>query len=70
MNNKKFLLIEEQGAGTRKACPVVMEVMKETDGNGADIVIDAVGCLISDAVKCVKASGSVLLFGQNYLEYF
>jgi len=41
------------------------EVMKETDGNGADIVIDAVGCLISDAVKCVKASGSVLLFGQN-----
>ena len=32
MNNKKFLLIEEQGAGTRKACPVVMEVTKETDG--------------------------------------
>ena len=32
MNNKKFLLIEEQGADTRKVCPVVMEVMKETDG--------------------------------------
>ena len=32
MNNKKFLLIEEQGAGTRRASPIVMEVIKETDG--------------------------------------
>lgn len=41
------------------------EIMKETEGLGADIVIDAVGVLIEDAIKCVKPAGQVLLFGLN-----
>ena len=41
------------------------EVKKETHGRGADIVVDAVGVLINDAVKCVKPAGQVLLFGLN-----
>ena len=41
------------------------EVLKETDGNGADIVVDAVGVLLQDALKTVKSGGSILLFGQN-----
>ncbi|MGL6198926.1 MAG: zinc-dependent alcohol dehydrogenase [Lachnospiraceae bacterium] len=41
------------------------EVRKLTEGNGADIVIDAVGVLINDAIRAVKNGGSILLFGQN-----
>lgn len=41
------------------------EVLKETDGRGADIVVDAVGMLLPDAIRCAKAGGSILLFGQN-----
>lgn len=41
------------------------EILKETDGRGADIVIDAVGVLVNDAVKCVKPAGQVVLFGLN-----
>lgn len=41
------------------------EVLWETDGNGADIVIDAVGVLIESAISAVKSGGSILLFGQN-----
>lgn len=41
------------------------QVLAETDGRGADIVVDAVGCLLPDAIRCVKAGGSILLFGQN-----
>lgn len=40
-------------------------VLQETDGCGADIVVDAVGCLLPDAIRAVKAGGSILLFGQN-----
>lgn len=41
------------------------EVLKETGGRGADVVVDAVGVLLPDAIRTVKASGSILLFGQN-----
>lgn len=41
------------------------EVLSETEGTGADIVIDAVGILINDALSAVKSGGSILLFGQN-----
>jgi threonine dehydrogenase-like Zn-dependent dehydrogenase len=42
------------------------EIMKETGGIGADVVVDAVGVLIDDALKCVRPAGRVLLFGQNF----
>ncbi|MGC4018109.1 MAG: alcohol dehydrogenase catalytic domain-containing protein [Muricomes sp.] len=41
------------------------EVLKETAGMGADIVIDAVGVLLPEAIRAVKRGGSILLFGQN-----
>lgn len=41
------------------------EIMKATGGRGVDIVVDAVGTLINDAVQCVKPAGQVLLFGLN-----
>lgn len=41
------------------------EIMKETENLGTDIVIDAVGVLVNDAIKCVKPAGQVLLFGLN-----
>lgn len=42
------------------------EIIKsETNGYGADIVIDAVGVLLNDALSCVRASGTILLFGLN-----
>lgn len=41
------------------------EVLKETQGMGADIVVDAVGVLVNDAVKCVKPAGQVVLYGLN-----
>lgn len=41
------------------------EVRKETKGIGADIVIDAVGVLLPDAIRTVKNGGSILLFGMN-----
>lgn len=40
-------------------------VLDETGGVGADIVIDAVGVLLPDALQAVKNGGSVLLFGMN-----
>ncbi|MDR0887031.1 MAG: alcohol dehydrogenase catalytic domain-containing protein [Clostridiales Family XIII bacterium] len=44
----------------------LVEVIKnETNGQGVDIVIDAVGVLLADAIKAVKRGGSILLFGQN-----
>jgi len=58
----------KQGAG-RVINPstedLAAEVFKETDGAGADIVIDAVGILLPAAIKAVKNGGSILLFGQN-----
>lgn len=41
------------------------EIMKETNGHGVDIVVDAVGVLINDAIECVKPAGQVQLFGLN-----
>lgn len=41
------------------------EVMKETNNYGADIVVDAVGVLINDAIQCVCPGGQVLIFGLN-----
>lgn len=41
------------------------EILKETDGLGADIVVDAVGVLIGDAIDLVKVAGQVLVFGLN-----
>lgn len=40
-------------------------VTEETNGIGADIVIDAVGVLLPDAIKTVKNGGDILLFGMN-----
>jgi threonine dehydrogenase-like Zn-dependent dehydrogenase len=40
-------------------------VLEETKGVGADIVIDAVGVLLKDALATVKNGGSILLFGMN-----
>ncbi len=40
-------------------------VLAETNGIGADIVIDAVGVLLPDALQTVKNGGSILLFGMN-----
>lgn len=41
------------------------EVLKETNGIGADTVIDAVGILLPDAIRTVKTGGEILLFGMN-----
>jgi len=43
-------------------------VMDATDGYGVDIVIDAVGSLIEDSIKCVRPGGKILLFGINAAE--
>lgn len=40
-------------------------VIQKTGGRGADIVVDAVGSLLSTAVKCVKRGGRIILFGVN-----
>ncbi|MGI5848667.1 MAG: zinc-dependent alcohol dehydrogenase [Christensenellales bacterium] len=40
-------------------------VLNATDGVGADVVIDAVGMLLPDAMKCVRPAGKILLFGMN-----
>lgn len=42
------------------------EIIKNlTGGHGADVVVDAVGMCIADALKYVCRGGRVLLFGQN-----
>lgn len=45
---------------------LIEEVKKETGGIGADVVVDAVGCLIEDCLKSVRPAGRVMLFGQNW----
>ena len=44
-------------------------IKKETNGYGADIVIDTVGTLLNDALACVRASGTILLFGLYWSFY-
>lgn len=42
------------------------EIVKSlTGGLGADVVVDAVGSLIKDAVRVTRRGGRILLFGQN-----
>lgn len=40
-------------------------ILQETDGKGADIVVDAVGVLLPDAIQTVCNGGDILLFGMN-----
>ncbi len=40
-------------------------VLKESDGLGADLVIDAVGVLLPDAIRIVKRAGDIIIFGMN-----
>jgi threonine dehydrogenase-like Zn-dependent dehydrogenase len=35
------------------------------EGRGADVVVDSVGALLSDAVACVRKAGRVFVFGLN-----
>lgn len=44
---------------------VVAAIKKETGGRGADVVVDAVGACIAEAITYVSRGGKVLLFGQN-----
>jgi threonine dehydrogenase-like Zn-dependent dehydrogenase len=44
---------------------LVERVLEETGGLGADVVVDAVGVLVADAVECVRCGGRILLFGNN-----
>lgn len=41
------------------------KVLSLTNGKGADIVVDAVGVLLPDAIQTVCNGGSILLFGMN-----
>ena len=40
-------------------------VMENTDGIGADIVVDCVGSLLADCIEIVRPGGQILLFGMN-----
>ncbi|MDD5018506.1 MAG: alcohol dehydrogenase catalytic domain-containing protein [Eubacteriales bacterium] len=40
-------------------------VREQTSNYGADVVIDCVGSLLSDAVKCVRKGGKIVIFGIN-----
>ncbi|MBR0397590.1 MAG: alcohol dehydrogenase catalytic domain-containing protein [Eubacterium sp.] len=40
-------------------------VLSETEQMGADIVVDAVGSLMGDAVAIARPAGTVMLFGMN-----
>ena len=44
---------------------LISAVMEETGGIGADVVIDAVGVLLPDSIRCVRPAGKILLFGAN-----
>jgi threonine dehydrogenase-like Zn-dependent dehydrogenase len=43
----------------------VHEIIRARTGIGADIVVDAVGTLMKEAVACVCKGGRILLFGMN-----
>ncbi len=40
-------------------------VVRQETGLGADVVVDSVGTLLEDALRCVRKGGRVLLFGMN-----
>ncbi|UWP58889.1 alcohol dehydrogenase catalytic domain-containing protein [Ruminococcus gauvreauii] len=46
--------------------PAEAEKLPQIAAIGADIVVDAVGSCIKDALDWVRCSGRVLLFGQNF----
>lgn len=58
-----------QAGATTVINPVKEDLAKaveaQTGGLGADLVIDAVGSLVADAIKCAKINGTVILFGMN-----
>lgn len=41
-------------------------IFDDTAGRGADVVIDTAGCCLPEAVRWVRSSGRILLFGQNF----
>jgi (R,R)-butanediol dehydrogenase / meso-butanediol dehydrogenase / diacetyl reductase len=41
------------------------EAVLDHTGIGADVVVEAVGCLLNDGIACVRRGGRVLLFGMN-----
>lgn len=45
---------------------VAEEVRKRTNGLGADVIVDAVGVLLPDAIDCARKGGRIILFGQNF----
>ncbi len=53
------MIINPQEVNLREA------VRAETGGIGADVAIECVGCLLTDAISCVRRGGRVLLFGMN-----
>lgn len=44
---------------------LLKKVLEETDGRKADVVIDATGVLLPEALNCVKKGGKITLFGMN-----
>lgn len=45
--------------------PELEKNILEKTGGGADIVVDAVGCLLRNGYKYVKENGTILLFGLD-----
>ena len=41
-------------------------IMNETAGIGVDVVVDAVGVLLPDAIECARRGGKIVLVGMNY----
>jgi threonine dehydrogenase-like Zn-dependent dehydrogenase len=48
-----------------RATNLVEAVRDLSGGRGADVVVDSVGALLSDAVACVRKAGRVFVFGLN-----
>lgn len=44
---------------------LLQRVLEITNGVGADICIDAVGCLLPEAIRCARKNGTILVFGQS-----
>lgn len=58
----------ERSGATRVVDPTkesLKDVVFEETGVGADVVVDAVGSLLPDALSAVRRGGRVLLFGMN-----
>ena len=46
---------------------LIQVVKNETKGNGADVVIEAVGSLLNECIEAVRFGGRVVLFGHDEL---